>query len=152
MNIIDEALLNEFRWPGLCEWCKTPRDRRHPHHIFSRGMGGKQRLDIRINLVGLCPRCHVSHHDGNRPSRAELLVLVAKREGESYDAVLIALWGFRRAIKERSAWVGEAVHHDRSGTEERPEVPAALLPAVSHPRQRHSRSRLAAHQDQWGIF
>lgn len=54
-----------------------------PHHIFTRGAGGR---DIRINLVQLCTDCHIAAHDGGI-QRDELLAIVARRECMSVDDV-----------------------------------------------------------------
>lgn len=80
----DESLLDQFRGPGLCEYCGRPCLRLDPHHIFSRGMGGGSRLDHRLNLMGLggfenC-NCHGKHHNG-KITREELIKKVAAREG-----------------------------------------------------------------------
>ena len=40
MLIIDEALLDEFRTPGPCEWYGKPCQAREPHHLFARSLGG----------------------------------------------------------------------------------------------------------------
>ena len=44
-------------------------------------MGGGGRLDVRINLIGLCRLCHQQSHD--RPCHATMLLLVAQREDVS---------------------------------------------------------------------
>ena len=49
------------------------------HHIFARGAGGGQRLDVRINLIMLCKECH-EHAQRNRIPRRTLLALAAERE------------------------------------------------------------------------
>jgi hypothetical protein len=64
-------------------------------------MGGGSTLDIRINIASLglgewsgrsmeCG-CHRDHHDGNEPTRDDLLARVANREGalqRDIDAVI----------------------------------------------------------------
>ena len=49
------------------------------HHIFTRGAGGGQRLDVRINLIMLCKECH-EQAQRNRIPRRTLLALAAERE------------------------------------------------------------------------
>ena len=85
MIIINEDLLDQFRAAGPCEWCGKPCQRREPHHIFSRGLGGGGRLDIPCNLVALgssllweCA-CHQAAHAGSI-SRLQLLLVVGHRE------------------------------------------------------------------------
>jgi hypothetical protein len=84
MNVVDEKVLDRFRGPGKCEWCGHLRKRLDAAHIFTRGAG---RLDLPINLVGLCHWCHVCHHNGATPTRAQLLVVAAIREGWPPDAM-----------------------------------------------------------------
>lgn len=76
MRVINESLLAEFRIVG-CEHCKKPLPT-EAAHLWARGMGGAGRLDVRINLLGLCRQCHQSSHD--RPCHADMLLLVAVRE------------------------------------------------------------------------
>ena len=93
MTIIDEALLDKFRWAQRCDWCKgLPGGLCDPHHIFSRGTG---RLDIRENLVSLCRRCHGEVHMG-QIMRDDLLAIVAKREGTTQDAIRQKVYTLRR--------------------------------------------------------
>src|ERR1700722_12838836 len=72
VKVINEPLLSSMRVPGLCESCRELCMRREPHHILTRGMGGASRMDVRINLVSLCPPCHRAHHDGNDPLTCDL--------------------------------------------------------------------------------
>jgi len=85
----NEALLDEFRFKPRCEWCGRLmcNERLHPHHIFGRGMGGWSRMDVRINLVGLCAEDHAAHHNGQRPLTIDLLAIVAAREKTTQDAI-----------------------------------------------------------------
>jgi hypothetical protein len=53
MQIENETLLQEFRTPGPCEICCRFAPIREPHHVQTRGFGGGQRLDIRVNLVAV---------------------------------------------------------------------------------------------------
>ncbi len=78
MRIVNEDLLIEFRRKIRCEYCKELyRTGLDPHHISSRGAG---RLDLPINIVALCRKCHTSSHAGKSPLRSELLAIVAERE------------------------------------------------------------------------
>ena len=86
MRIVNEKTLDLFRGPGKCEWCGRLVRRREPHHIFGRGYGGAERVDVKINLIALCAvyaggaNCHHELHQG-RILRADLLAKVAAREG-----------------------------------------------------------------------
>lgn len=81
MIVTDEKLLKTFRMKERCEWCHKSVFRCEPHHVFARGMGGGGRLDVAINLIGLCPDCHRDHHQGRTPQKFDLLAVVAAREG-----------------------------------------------------------------------
>lgn len=100
MIVKDEALLQEFREKCRCEccgeWCPGGTD---AAHVFARGMGGGGRMDVRINLVSLKRAHHRSHHDGGKPTRADLLKIVAKREGLSVDELREKLWALVREAK-----------------------------------------------------
>lgn len=83
MIVKNEKLLKSMRESGLCEWCGVWCERREPHHIHARGMGGGSRLDIPINLVSLgtagdCS-CHAGAQRGN-PPKDILLAIAAERE------------------------------------------------------------------------
>jgi hypothetical protein len=106
-GITDEALLNRFRGPGPCEWCKKPCRNREAAHVFCKGFGGWARLDVAVNVVALggpwdC-NCHGSHHDGNRPLRCDLLAVVAQREGLLQGQIEETVWRLLRTPKERRA-------------------------------------------------
>lgn len=96
MQVIDEKLLNEFREAGYCDWCKLFCQRREPHHLVTRGMGGGGRLDIRINIASLCRECHQSHHDGNHPLTDDLRAIVAARENTTQAAIKAEILKIRR--------------------------------------------------------
>ena len=65
MLVIDEAVLDVFRAKRLCEFCKkTSASRLEPAHIFAKGFGGGNRVDVPENMVALCLNCHQSQHDG----------------------------------------------------------------------------------------
>jgi hypothetical protein len=93
VTIVDEPLLDRYRGPGICEWCKTLVPRREAAHLRTKGMGGWARLDVRINVASLCAplmgggNCHQSHHDGNEPTYSDLLAVVASRENTTQDAI-----------------------------------------------------------------
>lgn len=94
-----EDVLAEFGGPGCCEWCGRWWPMRHRAHIRHRGMGGDKRglLNVRINLVSLCPPCHYDHHQGHRPLRCDLLALVAAREGRLQGEIEAEIQSLRRA-------------------------------------------------------
>jgi hypothetical protein len=102
MKIINDALLMQFRGPGACEHCKRWCRMRQPHHLYSRGCGGGQRLDVLINLIALgsafdC-NCHGRLHDG-AIMRCDLLAIVAARENTTQDAIERTIYELRRAPK-----------------------------------------------------
>jgi hypothetical protein len=80
MLIISPKTLKLFRCAGRCEWCGQWCDRRDPHHVRPRGIGGGSRLDIRHNLCGLDRQCHNEATDG-RITEADMRAIVAQREG-----------------------------------------------------------------------
>lgn len=85
MKVIDDALLAEFRNRARCEFCQRPcRTGLDPHHLMARGRGSAFRMDLRINLAALCRLCHRRVHAGEI-SQAELLAVVAKREGRDVN-------------------------------------------------------------------
>ncbi len=94
MIIIDKKLLKQFSAPGRCENCgRACPDGCDPHHIFSKGAG---RVDRRINLVSLCRECHNGFHASGKPSRDELLEIVARREGATPDEITGLVMKIRR--------------------------------------------------------
>ena len=101
MKVIDNRLLNEFRKKKVCEFCgEFITDGCDPHHILARGQGGGGRLDVRINLIGLCPYwqgndCH-RKAQANRIKRDVLLAIVARRERRKLDEVIAELNQLRR--------------------------------------------------------
>jgi hypothetical protein len=104
MKISDRKLLKSFR--GIrCEWCFW-RKAIHAAHLFHNGMGGKKQLDVRVNLVGLCAHDHFQHHCGARPTLADLLKIVARREELSVDTIVERIRLLQRLPKqsERPAW------------------------------------------------
>ncbi len=82
MRLVDTELLKTYRGPGLCGYCGRPCLRRDCAHVRAKGSG---RVEHRLNLLGLglafdCG-CHTRHHDGNRPTQADLVQKVSQREG-----------------------------------------------------------------------
>lgn len=100
MIVIDEALLDQFRGPGRCEFCGALVKRREAAHVLARGMGGGSRLDVRENLVALCGpwdgACHLKSHQGQHPTTQDLLEVVAKREQKTAAEILDYLWKLKR--------------------------------------------------------
>ncbi len=99
MKVIDKAMLALFRGPGVCEWCGRWKPRREAAHVFTKGMGGATRLDVRQNLCSLCRDCHQAHHDGMSPRQLELLQKVADRESKTVDYVREYIYALRRSEK-----------------------------------------------------
>lgn len=94
MKIINRPLLTFFATLPRCEWCRQrPAD--HAHHLFGKGFGGWSRFDVRINLMGLCHVCHSRFHDGHI-ERADLLAIVAKREGVLQSDIEAEIYRLRR--------------------------------------------------------
>lgn len=99
LRIENPDLLAYFR-SRPCEICgaRPPSD---PEHVFPRGLGDANRLDIRINLVSLCRACHTRAHSGHgEPTRGQLKALVARRERMSVEAVQEQIWAYQRMPKE----------------------------------------------------
>ena len=104
MRIVNKKLLKSFR--GIrCEWCRW-RVAIHAAHLYHTGMGGKKGLDISINLCGLCCRCHAFHHGGARPTLADLLLIVSKREQVDVETIIYRVRLLQRLSKdsERPVW------------------------------------------------
>jgi hypothetical protein len=97
MKVEDEALLDEFR-QGTCEWPGCSRSPCDPHHLFERGMGGGNRLDVRWNLMSLC-REHHSMVQGQKKYLWQLCFIVLQRE----------VWRLRRAPKENKEILQEGI-------------------------------------------
>lgn len=96
MIIKDDDLLHAFRLQTRCEWCGQPTPGCDPHHLHARGLGGGSRLDIAINLIGLCRRCHNDCHAGNVTS-SDLRAVIARREHTTQDAIQTEIWRLLRA-------------------------------------------------------
>lgn len=86
MIVKDEALLDEFRGPGLCQFCGKWNKVREPHHWKPKGAGGGSRLDIRENIISMgfvwgCG-CH-DKAENAKISREAVLAKIAAREGKN---------------------------------------------------------------------
>ena len=117
MIITNELLLDEFRAKVECAWCgRRTLQGCHPHHIFSRGAG---RLDVRINIVNLCWRCHFDHHNGLRPLRCDLLAVVAARENVLQPDIKAVVYLLRRLPKQPTVERIVLELHSLNGSEKR---------------------------------
>lgn len=87
MKVIDEDELDRHRGPGRCEVCGKPVGNRDAHHVRARGLAGGSRVDVPWNLLAACRTCHTRLHYSGKPSRAELLAIVARREGVSVEEI-----------------------------------------------------------------
>ena len=105
MRIVDEALLETFRQPGPCSWCGRWFPRLDAAHVFAKGLGSGSRLDVTQNLVSLCRQDHSMSHAGKSPTRAELLAIVAEREGVSLEDIEVEIFRLRREPKGGRATV-----------------------------------------------
>ncbi len=99
MRIVDEALLETFRAKQKCEWCGRKVYRCEAAHVTGKGMGGWRRIDLAINVLGLCTQCHADHHNGNRPLACDLLAVVAAREGMLQRDIEKEIYRLRRIPK-----------------------------------------------------
>jgi hypothetical protein len=113
VKVIDRKLLARVR-RRACEVCDAAPPS-EAHHLFTRGAG---QLDLPINVVALCSfGCHYRHHFSGTPSTADLLAIVARREGVSVEDIQQTVWRYRRAGKDGTALRGEvAPHHDADAT------------------------------------
>lgn len=105
MKIINDDLLREFRTPGRCECCNRHCKYREGHHLFARGAGGGSRLDVRINLLALGRTemfqcfCHSDSHAGLKPTRADMLEVVAERECTTPEDIELVIYLLKRLPK-----------------------------------------------------
>jgi len=94
----------------FCEFCGSPAHG-WPHHIKTRGAGGKEKP---YNLIQLCGECHRKVHDG-KIRRRQLIEIAAKREGmsekEIYDLLgwLIEDKAPKDVLIERSVLAGKTL-------------------------------------------
>lgn len=77
----DISVINSVRKP-YCELCGSPAYG-WPHHIKTRGAGGK---DINENLIQLCGLCHDKAQQYKIPRRT-LIEIVARREGVAVEEI-----------------------------------------------------------------
>lgn len=110
MMIFSEATLNIYRAAGPCENCGQWCDRRDPHHVWPKGIGAANQLDIAINLMGLERRCHDLYP--GILTRVKCLGIVAAREGCEVQEIIDTVYFLRRLPKGAtrrvvSASVGE---------------------------------------------
>src|SRR5690606_30736561 len=86
-RIRNRALLKAMREEiPYCERCGAP-GHGGLHHIKYRSQSGD---DIRENLIRLCYQCHYGIHHANY-DKAELIAIVAKREGKTAEEVAQAI-------------------------------------------------------------
>jgi hypothetical protein len=76
VRIVDEAVLEEARARGYCEWCGRA-GRMQASHAVSVGAGGD---DSRVNVTSNCIDCHAGHHAGQEPTAHQLLEVARLRE------------------------------------------------------------------------
>lgn len=101
MRVPCKKVLKRFRGPGPCEWCHRWVQVRHAAHVFGKGQGGGFLMNVPINLASLCFGCHIEgHHAGKRPTRDDLIALVARREQLSVAELTRELHRLRRLDKE----------------------------------------------------
>lgn len=95
MKLIIPANRAAARSRIACEWCRAHTELVCAH-IYSRGAGW---VDIPANLCGLCWRCHQHSHGGHEPTRDQLLVIAAGREGTTPEAITEEVHRIRRIDK-----------------------------------------------------
>lgn len=113
MTNTDEALLDQFRGPGLCESCALPCLQREASHILTKGMGGGSRLDHRLNVLSQCRRCHQGWHDcGVREKRDLMLQAVIGREelNMTPEELLTELYRLQREPNDSVPRLQEGLH------------------------------------------
>ncbi len=69
----------------------------HPHHIYGRGMGGCNRLDIPENVVAACEECHDLTHRG-KITKDDWLAVVAARLGKLQGEIKEKILKLRRTV------------------------------------------------------
>lgn len=92
MIVENKKLRRLFAEKGRCESCRrtVPTD---PHHLQRRGHGGGRLIDVSINLMALCRRCHDAEHAGLLTLDDESVLLrdVARRERTTPEAILAVM-------------------------------------------------------------
>ncbi len=96
---LDPNLLEEFRRCLKCQFCDKPA-MCVPHHYHGRGMGGGSQLDVRENLIALCPQCHDDAH-WSRIDRADILAKIAAREKITPEVCQERIWKLLAKPKPR---------------------------------------------------
>jgi hypothetical protein len=106
MRIENQEVRQRFSRGPRCEWCRAEGPVQCAH-LHARGRGAGWQLDVPINLLSLCPECHATFHQGNRPKGREkekadfnLLALVAQREKCLQRDLEEALWTLERLPKD----------------------------------------------------
>jgi hypothetical protein len=100
VKVIDPKLLKSVRLrPCEVEGCEHPTPA-ESHHVYTRGAG---QIDLPCNLIALCHAHHYSHHYNGTPSTADLLAIVARREGVSVEDIQQTVWRYRRTGKDGKA-------------------------------------------------
>jgi hypothetical protein len=111
VKIDNPELLATFR--GIpCEYCRI-EVATDAAHLFACGMGGGGRLDIAINVAGLCRKCHSRNHAANtgkptcRPTFLDLLKIISRRENVPAQTIVERIQLLRRLPKdaERPEWL-----------------------------------------------
>lgn len=88
-----ESVLFSIRAGSNCAWCYRPSRYGHdPAHIFARGLGGGHEVTAVWSVVPLCRTCHSNAHATGHPSKAELLVVAAKRCQCTVAEIEAAYW------------------------------------------------------------
>ena len=108
MIIECSATLDKFRVKPRCEFCGKSVPGCEPHHYHAKGMGGGSRLDIDINLIGLCRFCHQSAEDANI-SRKTILGIIADREKHDAEVIQEAIYFLVRTPDDSDAQIMEAM-------------------------------------------
>lgn len=82
--IRNQSLLRSCRTAGPCALCGKQCKKRESHHIFARGLGGGNTLDIKINLLAVGStrhrECHCHSLVDTKEGRIRCIRIVAERE------------------------------------------------------------------------
>ena len=146
MRICNDECLALFRGSMNCDWCGL-YGQCEPSHLFARGMGDACRLDVPINLNGLCHTCHMKYHNGHI-LRISLLALIAQREGETQDIIETEIYRLRSLRKDANpregSWLGKALAERCYGQFEEEARDEGVLRPVPEPRTRAGKPSLGA--------
>lgn len=106
MRIKDDAMLDRFRGPGICELCGKFCRHTEPHHVIAKGMGGGRQLDIRINLirVGSTPNfeCQCHNNVDTKTGQEACWRVIAARENTTVNAIQDACYMILNLDKDAS--------------------------------------------------